>query len=61
MGEKDVRVSPDFGNPPPSFASSALGGRMEEAEKIVQQLLQLNPTLTISDLKDVYPFADMAI
>jgi tetratricopeptide (TPR) repeat protein len=37
-------------------ASSALGGRMEEAEKMVQQLLRLNPTLRISDLKDVYPF-----
>jgi len=44
-------------------ASCALGGRLEEAEKIVQQLLQLNPTLRISDLKDVYPFrrpADLA-
>ena len=37
-------------------ASSTLGGRMEEAEKTVQQLLQLDPTLRISDLKDVYPF-----
>ena len=37
-------------------ASSTLGGRTEEAEKIVQQLLQLNPALRISDLKDVYPF-----
>jgi TolB-like protein/class 3 adenylate cyclase len=37
-------------------ASSTLGGRLEEAEKTVQQLLLLDPTLRISDLKDVYPF-----
>ena len=36
--------------------SSALGGRLEEAEKMVQQLLQINPTLRISHFKDVYPF-----
>lgn len=37
-------------------AGSALGGRPEEAHKTMQHLLQLNPTLRISDLKDVYPF-----
>ena len=55
--KKTLEHRPDFVNALRLLAaSSALGGRMEEAEKIVQQLLQLNPTLTISDLKDVYPF-----
>jgi hypothetical protein len=36
--------------------SSALSGRLEEAQKTMRYLLQLDPTLRISDLKDVYPF-----
>jgi tetratricopeptide (TPR) repeat protein len=37
-------------------ASSALSGRLEEAQKTMQHLLQLNPAERVSDLKDVYPF-----
>jgi TolB-like protein len=41
-------------------ASSALGGRLEEAQETMQHLLQLNPAVNpavrVSDLKDVYPF-----
>jgi hypothetical protein len=36
--------------------SSALSGRLHEAQKTMQHLLQLRPTLRISDLKDMYPF-----
>ncbi|HEX9324832.1 MAG TPA: adenylate/guanylate cyclase domain-containing protein, partial [Xanthobacteraceae bacterium] len=37
-------------------ASGALSGRLEEAKKTMRYLLQLNPALRISDLKDVYLF-----
>jgi TolB-like protein/class 3 adenylate cyclase/Tfp pilus assembly protein PilF len=54
---KALEHQPDFLNALRLLAaSSALGGRMEEAEKVVQRLLRLNPTLRISDLKDVYSF-----
>ena len=54
---KALEHRPDFDNALRLLAaSSALGGRVEEAEKMMQQLLRLNPTLRISDLKDVYPF-----
>jgi len=54
---KALEHRPDFLNALRLLAaSSALGGRTEEAEKTVQQLLRLNRTLRISDLKDVYPF-----
>src|SRR5262249_5963072 len=36
--------------------SSALSGRLDEAQKTMRHLLQLRPTLRIPDLKDVYPF-----
>jgi adenylate cyclase len=55
--KKTLEHRPDFLNALRLLAaSSALSGRTEEAEKIMQQLLQLNPTLRISHLKDVYPF-----
>jgi adenylate cyclase len=55
--KKALEHRPDFLNALRLLAaSSALSGRTEEAEKIMQQLLQLNPTLRISNLKDVYPF-----
>jgi len=37
-------------------ASSALGGRLEEAQATMRHLLRLNPMLRVSDLKEVYPF-----
>ncbi len=37
-------------------ASSALGGRLEEAREPMGHVRQLDPMLRISDLKDVYPF-----
>jgi adenylate cyclase len=55
--KKALEHRPDFLNALRLLAaSSALSERKEEAEKIMQQLLQLNPTLRISHLKDVYPF-----
>jgi tetratricopeptide (TPR) repeat protein len=36
--------------------SGALSGRLEEAQKIMRHVLQLDPTLRVSNLKDVYPF-----
>jgi len=37
-------------------ASSALGGRLEEAQKAMRHAVRLDPTLRVSALKDVYPF-----
>ena len=37
-------------------ASAALAGKMTQAEKAMQRLRQLNPTLRISNLKDTQPF-----
>jgi tetratricopeptide (TPR) repeat protein len=37
-------------------ASSALAGRLPEAQETTRHLLRLNPMLRVSDLKDVYPF-----
>jgi TolB-like protein len=37
-------------------ASSALGGRLEEAQRTIRHLLELDPSLRVSDLKDVFPF-----
>jgi adenylate cyclase len=55
--KKALEHQPDFLNALRLLAaSSALDGQTEEAEKIMQRLLQLNPTLRISHLKDVYPF-----
>jgi hypothetical protein len=34
-------------------ASNAMAGRLEQAHKIVSRLQQLNPTLRVSNLKDV--------
>ena len=36
-------------------ASNALGGRLEQAQKSVARLLQLNPALRVSNLRDA-PF-----
>jgi len=37
-------------------ASSALGGRLEEAQKTMCHLLRLDPMLRVSNLKDIFPF-----
>jgi TolB-like protein len=48
---------PDLGQAMRLFAiSSALSGRLEEAQKTMRHLLQLDPTLRISRLKDTYSF-----
>jgi TolB-like protein len=55
--KKALEHRPNFNGAVRLFAiSSALSGRLEEAQKAMRHLLQLDPTLRISDLKDVYPF-----
>jgi TolB-like protein len=55
--KKALEHRPNFDAAMRVFAvSSALSGRLEEAQKTMRHLLQLNPGLRISDLKDLYPF-----
>jgi tetratricopeptide (TPR) repeat protein len=55
--KKVLEHRPNFDAAMRLFAvSSALSGRLEEAQKTMRHMLQLDPTLRVSDLKDMYPF-----
>jgi adenylate cyclase len=55
--KKALEHHPDFVSALRLFAaSSALYGRLEEAQRTVAHLLQLEPTLRASALKNVFPF-----
>jgi TolB-like protein/class 3 adenylate cyclase len=55
--KKALEYRPDFVTANRLLAvTSALSGRLEEAQRTMRYLLQLDPTLRLSDLKDVYPF-----
>ena len=54
--EKVLRDQPDYQLTLRVFvAASAMAGRQEAAERTLKRLLQLDPTLRISNFKDRYP------
>jgi tetratricopeptide (TPR) repeat protein len=55
--ERALRERPDFLlSVVAAAASNALAGRLEEAQKAIEHLRNLNPTLRISNLEDLTPF-----